>query len=772
MPRVTKQDWRESKRKLRRSERAALIALGALIMVAAVIPGLFLATAPKASALGNVGPAPSDFQGRRMTFVVDNTPFVGAVATSVMTYFQNKNGNAVTISSAGLTNSPNYDTFYSAVPGNPIVTRYDLFDVQTGALMDTCSAAKNTPTCVLNFNFPAATSVDIRTGFFGAQLRATLTPPAGEVFQNGFWVTLSAGNVVGFDSTSPATTFAMQENIVAARYTDWSLKFGADCSVLPPAGKSVPFIWYDPDNGSATVQPQKSSFQILDVTGAPTVVNLYSPGGNDFTTGVSPAVLNVATDTVAPGNNSKTNGHVFFTAMPGHIYQVQWDHVFSNNTLQFQLPFDSIYFLTRGCAINPYTITPTLTTALTHLEPGTAGTINAIATANTGPTAPYTMSVASSGPTPPLVSGVSALNVYNPAPPTWAELGFPGASSRTRSFTVNVSATVPDGTWICFTNTINPAKWTQATGFTALSSARLCLEVYRTRYPAVQGFNGDIHAGAGLCVPQTNTLAAPGWLGYVKGNPLGNSFGQYVVSASQPNGITDFGSAGSVGGTTLNLGLTGAYAQACRPDLLAEANTYRLTGLGFATIGLPVPPAGPKSIDVTGMSGIYYFDGGGDLNITGTVKKSVTIVKTNASGVVRMGTVARSAALYPAHSSSGVEGVPSLGVIAAGDIQIPAAVTNVDAYLFANGSIDTCPEGTSAVIATKKLCASPILTIHGFLMARNIFFRRLGPFGTQGAITAEQVYLGPQIYLNPPKLFDFTIDDNFADGQGEKQPLF
>jgi len=67
MPRVTKQDWRESKRKLRRSERAALIALGALIMVAAVIPGLFLATAPKASALGNVGPAPSDFQGRRMT---------------------------------------------------------------------------------------------------------------------------------------------------------------------------------------------------------------------------------------------------------------------------------------------------------------------------------------------------------------------------------------------------------------------------------------------------------------------------------------------------------------------------------------------------------------------------------------------------------------------------------------------------------------------------------------------------------------------------------
>ncbi len=768
MPQVTKQDWREANRKLRLPEKAAFITLSALIIIAAIVPGLFLVTAPKASALGNVGPAPGDFQGRRMTFVVDNTPYVGATVTTVMTYFRNKNGNAVTISSAGLTDSPNYDTFYSAVAGNPIVTRYDLFDVQTGALLDTCNANKNTATCVLNFNFPAATGVDIRTGYFGAQLRATLTPRAGEVYQNGFWVTLSAGNVVGFDSTSLATTFAMQENIVAKRYTDWTLKFGADCTVLPPAGKLVPFIWYDPDNGDPGVQPQKSSFRIIDVTGAAKVVSLVLPGGNDFTTGASPASLNSATNRVTPGNNSKTNGHVFFTALPGHIYQVEWDHVYSNNTLQFQLPFDSIYFMTKGCAIKPYTITPTLSTALNHLEPGTAGIVNAVATANMGPTAPYSMNVAASG-----TASVPA-PAYAPAP-SWAMGAFAGAGAQTRSFSVTIANTVPDGTTICFTNTINPAKWTQAGGFTALTSAPLCLPVYRTRYPAVEGFKGDIHAGGGMCVPETNVLAGLGSPGRVSGNINGGSFGQYVVSASTT--INSFGSAGSVGNTALtrlNFGSAGAYTQVCRPNLLLAANDYRNNGgTGITTRSVASVPL----FDVTNQGGIWYFDGGGDLSITGTVGASLSIVKTGP-GLVKIVPsastptgIVRSAAAYPAHSSPGVEGIPSLGVITAGDIVIPAAVRNVDAYLFANGLIDTCEEGQSAVAATIKLCANT-LAVNGFLMANKIAFRRLGPPNTKGIVPAEIVTLSPQIYLNPPKFFDSSVDGTFIEGLGEKQPLY
>jgi hypothetical protein len=131
-----------------------------------------------------------------------------------------------------------------------------------------------------------------------------------------------------------------------------------------------------------------------------------------------------------------------------------------------------------------------------------------------------------------------------------------------------------------------------------------------------------------------------------------------------------------------------------------------------------------------------------------------------------MGTVVRSNAPYAAHN------VPSLGVITPGDIVIPQAITNVDAYLFANKNIDTCIEGTSLVAATRKLCATAPLAVHGFLMAHDILFHRLGPANTKGIQPAEIVTLSPQIYLNPPKFFDFTIDGNFANGQGEKQPLF
>ena len=761
MPRVTKQDWRESKRKLRRSERAALFAVIALFVMSAVIPALFLVTAPKALALGSTGPDPADFQGRPMTFVVDNTIYVGAIQTSVMLYYKGKNGNNATINSAGMVSVPTHDTYYAGGGGNPQVTVYQLFDVQTGALMGTCNALVATSTCSFNFNFPAATSVDLKTGYFGAQLRATVTPPAGWQIQNGFWVTVNAGSLVGFDSNSPATSTGVQDDIVANRYTNWLLKFGADCSVLPPGGKSVPFIWYDPDNGDPIVQPQKSSFRIIDVTGSATVVNLYSPGGSDFG-GASPAVLDGATDTVTPGDNSKTNGHVYFTALPYHIYEVQWNHVFSNNTLQFQLPFDSIFFLTRGCAIRPYTITPSLTTTIggvtPHLEPGTVypiGTFTAIATANTGPTKPFTMTVTPSG------SAASALNVYNPSPIAWAMPAFPSAGVQSRGFGVTISNTVADGTTICFSNVINPGREDAAGALFPTGPATLCLPVFRTRFPAIVGFSGDIHAGGGLCVPRTNTLSGLGSSGYVKGNSTLGSYGQYVVSASAPNGIINFGSAGTPPGTSLNLGLAGAYARACRPDLLAAANTYRAGGVGVNTIGVTGPPT---TFNVTGKSGIWYFDGGGDLNILGTVGSSVTIIKTSASGVVRVsGPIVRSAAAFAPHS------VPSLGVVSAGDIVIPAAVINVDAYLFANGTIDTCEEGAAGPTRT---CATPLLTINGFLMGRNISFHRLGPFGTKGVVTSEQVTLSPQIYLNPPKFFDFTVDGNFTDGQGEKQPLF
>jgi len=109
--------------------------------------------------------------------------------------------------------------------------------------------------------------------------------------------------------------------------------------------------------------------------------------------------------------------------------------------------------------------------------------------------------------------------------------------------------------------------------------------------------------------------------------------------------------------------------------------------------------------------------------------------------------------------------VPSLGIISARDILIPAAVTQVDAYLYSAAAIDTCSEESSA-------CATPPLLINGFLMGSSIRLNRIGPANTTGVQSAERVVLNPQIYLNPPDIFDATAAEGNPSGLGEQPPLY
>lgn len=276
----------------------------------------------------------------------------------------------------------------------------------------------------------------------------------------------------------------------------------------------------------------------------------------------------------------------------------------------------------------------------------------------------------------------------------------------------------------------------------AVRTASVEYKVVSERAPGVQATNGDIHAGGGIC-KQTQTD------GFVKGYAGSTSNAQYVVSASAANGINGVKSNGT-GTDNLRLGQNGAYAQVCRPDLLAAANAYYAAGAGYTTIG-------GNDFDVTGKSGVYFYNGAA-LTIHGTVNNKMTIV-------ARSGKVIVSGAIAIDTANHAARDVPSLGVIASGNIEVRAAVTRVDAYLFSNSVIDTCTEATIA-------CATPQLLINGFIMAKDISFHRLGQLNTNGTPISELVVLNPQIYLNPPRLFDASVDDVLLEGQGERQPLF
>jgi len=144
----------------------------------------------------------------------------------------------------------------------------------------------------------------------------------------------------------------------------------------------------------------------------------------------------------------------------------------------------------------------------------------------------------------------------------------------------------------------------------------------------------------------------------------------------------------------------------------------------------------------------------------------VTIVTLNPVAVVEIdgNILLNTTTAYEAHKA------PSLGIISSSDILIDPAATQVDAYLFSShGTIVTCNAAPAG-------CANN-LRVNGFLMAKDLLFGRIGPNPPVGASAVsapivEQIVLNPQIYLNPPKYFDASVDDILLEGQGERAPLF
>jgi hypothetical protein len=169
------------------------------------------------------------------------------------------------------------------------------------------------------------------------------------------------------------------------------------------------------------------------------------------------------------------------------------------------------------------------------------------------------------------------------------------------------------------------------------------------------------------------------------------------------------------------------------------------------------------SMDCFNADGLYYTNG--TFGITGgTVNHKITLVV--GGNLTFSGNVQLTGAILP------VDQQPSLGVIGgfttANTIWINGNVTRVDAYLFSNGTINTCSNYAGSYTAA---CA-PTLVVNGFLTSHSILFHRFGPnVALGGATPAEVVTLMPQLYLNPPILFGDLSSTNLTQSQGEKPPL-
>ena len=205
------------------------------------------------------------------------------------------------------------------------------------------------------------------------------------------------------------------------------------------------------------------------------------------------------------------------------------------------------------------------------------------------------------------------------------------------------------------------------------------------------------------------------------------SYSQYGLLTGSNGSITNFGTAGYTNISNTNK------TKACK---LAYANTTGLTNtncslLGKAginrTISIPTKMNAGNVVSTelnvgdvgAGGSnlGNAYYRANGDLEIHGTLKEGnrITVyVDGNVTITDNIDTVNGETGRYDALSQ-----IPSLTLVAAGDIRISSNVTLVNANLVAmNGSLHTCYNATNEDLGLVSKCSNK-LKINGAVISKN-----------------------------------------------------
>jgi hypothetical protein len=673
--------------------------------------------------------------------------------------------------------------------------------------------ARNTWSAAIQFGAAFTSPTSLQTGYRVIYVHVHFKNPLPgglSIESHGYsFRTTNANDQLGYVDTpygTPAYPAGVQPtndqlvlHTIKPGVSDYEANFELDFapSCLLTSDQQAALRWGDADDFYSTPsggtdgndfpgdQPPQFTFYQIPPTGpAPAPITIYH-----FADG--------AHSTPDIGGNNDYN-ELPFTAHPGWKYRWVWDNVNSawnngtagaNNILMW-LPFDSINY-NISCAYNyssqidvadgktpgPLDISNPVNQHVKFYVDGTnsgaadgpIATTEPVCTENGAActAADVSPDAATVGPSGNFIGGSGDLNRVIPAGQTL--LG----SNTGVQFGYNISPTIAPGTVLCFSDSITPV--TPSNPGPAFSN-QICYVIQNPtkRYPSVIGLNSDVQAGGGLCdVPLSATP------GNITGNGSAASGDQYVLAAS--GSIGSFAS-NTGGADTLKLGApptAGGYAAVCRPDLLKAAidgqggpsqGTIGGTGTVSVDVGCLTTPAANCG-STTGGASAYYFNGG-ILQLSGVVHRKLTIVVTAGSveitNPITIDPTATTTSLDPTAA-------PSLGVIADQDIAIDSGVTRVDAYLFADGVINTCALTTppAANLTTPCGVPTPVLTVNGFLMGSNILFSRLGPAGSAGVQTAETIALNPQIYLNPPQFFDeASVDQSTLQGQGERQPLF
>jgi hypothetical protein len=319
-----------------------------------------------------------------------------------------------------------------------------------------------------------------------------------------------------------------------------------------------------------------------------------------------------------------------------------------------------------------------------------------------------------------------------------------GATVQLRQNTYDAPDNIAVGSRVCDVITITDPSAAGYYNNAADRTAEACVRIAKSPYVHFKG--GDVWAGGGFAAVSPGTCLNNADIRTVtRGQALeadGTRPGSGTTYAAFALGrITSFGSAGMGQVTATGAG-----------DNWTFANT-NTANLGFFNSGqhcIPDYVANYQSAPIVGGANVNVGGGGngawrinGDANFVGANlgagSQRVYLVNGNV-------TINNSIA-YPASFNSNAD-VPSLVIIATGDIRVSAAVTQMDGMFISRGTFYTCYPKTEP--ATTGTCNQP-LTINGSVSANRVdLFRTGGADGTTPAsqkAPAETFNLSPEVYI-------------------------
>lgn len=323
----------------------------------------------------------------------------------------------------------------------------------------------------------------------------------------------------------------------------------------------------------------------------------------------------------------------------------------------------------------------------------------------------------------------------------WTFSSYPSGQTTVASFNFTVSSSAVSGSQICFSVGAHSLDSTEAVAARSQQCYTVGEPAATTGAPYLSTAYGSVHAGARF--GDKPCLITPG-NGDINGQ-TGASQGSkadYVVSAG--GSVSNFGSGGSPSGANLTFA---NYGQICREDIAARY---------IDNSSIPTLPQ--SNVAVSDLAnGIARANG--NITITGG-----TVGRGQRSTLVVNGNVYISGNI--AHASTGytsVANIPSLGIVATGNIHIAPGVSTLYGIYYAGsalsgstGIINTCQSG-HGVIPNPGITSGGAaqcngnLTIEGALVATNIYFRRTGGNAqSAGSAAAETVTYLPQLILRPP----------------------